>query len=77
MQALECLGAASGAMLIVDLSETRRIDSTGLGVLVAVQARAAERKMQICLRGASEEVRLLLLLTRLEDRFVIENGVAH
>lgn len=71
--ALEKLGDAQpGGRLVVDLSHTQRIDSAGLGTLVMVQLRAAERRQTLVLRGASEEIRFLLLMTRLEDRFVIE-----
>ncbi len=70
--ALSRLEAQSGACLVVDLSGTRRIDSAGLGTLVMVQLRASERKIGVVLRGASEEIRFLLLMTRLEDRFTIE-----
>lgn len=71
--ALERLGdSVPGGRLIVDLSRTQRIDSAGLGTLVMVQLRAAERRHTLVLRGASEEIRFLLLMTRLEDRFVIE-----
>ncbi len=70
--ALSRLEAQSGARLVVDLSETRRIDSAGLGTLVMVQLRASERKIGVVLRGVSEEIRFLLLMTRLEDRFTIE-----
>ena len=58
--------------LVIDLSRTTGIDSMGLSTLVLLQLRAAERRQTICLRGASEQVRFLLLMTRLEDRFDIE-----
>jgi anti-anti-sigma factor len=62
----------SGGRLVIDLSLTQRIDSAGLGTLVMLQMRAAERRHTVCLRGVSEEMRFLLLMTRLEDRFDIE-----
>jgi hypothetical protein len=37
-----------------------------------LQLRASEHRHAIALRGASEEVRFLLLMTKLEDRFEIE-----
>ena len=58
--------------LVIDLGATQRIDSAGLGTLVMLQLRAAEQKRSVVLRGASEEIRFLLLMTKLEDRFVIE-----
>jgi anti-anti-sigma regulatory factor len=75
-QALEALDAleATGATgpLIIDLAATRIVDSAGLGVLVLVQRRAAEVRRPVHLRGASEELRFLLVMTRLDDRFVFE-----
>ena len=61
-----------GGALVIDLGATRHLDSAGLGTLVVLQLRAAERKCAVRLRAASEEIRFLLLMTRLDDRFVIE-----
>ena len=58
--------------LVVDLSNTHHVDSAGLGVLMLVQRRASERRQMVALRKASEEVRFLLVLTRLHDLFEIE-----
>ena len=60
------------AFLVIDLSATQRVDSAGLGTLVVLQVRAAEARHGVRLRGASEEIRFLLLMTRLDDKFVIE-----
>jgi anti-anti-sigma regulatory factor len=73
-RALEKLGEAPGGRLIVDLSRTRSIDSAGLSALVMVQVLAGERRHTVVLRGASEEARLLLLMTGVEDRFLMEGG---
>jgi anti-anti-sigma factor len=72
LASLAQLSNASGGKLVVDLSRTDRLDSAGLGTLVMIQLRAAERSCSVTLRGASEEIRFLLLMTRLEDRFVME-----
>ena len=61
-----------GGCLVIDMTKTERLDSSGLGTLVMLQLRAAERKHSVGLRGVSEEIRFLLLMTRLEDRFSIE-----
>jgi anti-anti-sigma factor len=61
--------------LVVDLSGTRHVDSAGLGALMLVQRRAAERRQTVCLRGANEELRFLLVLTKLDDLFELESGV--
>jgi len=73
LEALDALEASGGAgPLVVDLAATRVVDSAGLGVLVLVQRRAAEVRRPVHLRSASEELRFLLVMTRLDDRFVFE-----
>src|SRR4030042_1908569 len=62
LAALERLSAASvESELIIDLSGTRSVDSAGLGALVLIQRRAAEVRQAVRLRGASEELRFLLV----------------
>ena len=73
LAALEQLTEGSGR-LVIDLAVTRRLDSAALGMLVMLQLRAAERRLAICLRNVSEEIRFLLLMTRLEERFEIETA---
>ncbi len=68
------LSGASGARLVVDLTGTERVDSAGLGALIMLQQRASELRHTVALRGASEELRFLLVLTRLDDRFEFEPG---
>ena len=73
---LEQLSTLPGpGRLVVDLRQTTRIDSSGLSSLVLLQVRAAERKHSVALLGASEEIRFLLLMTRLEDRFDLDPQV--
>ena len=60
--------------LVIDLSRTRHVDSAGLGALMLIQRRAAERRQTVVLRDPSEEIRFLLVLTKLYDLFQIEMG---
>lgn len=71
---LEEIGEGAGR-LVIDLSGTRQVDSAGLGALMLIQRKAAERRQTICLRGANEELRFLLVLTKLDDLFELETGV--
>ncbi len=66
------LAGVPGRRLVVDLSGTTRVDSAGLGALIMLQQRASELRHTVVLRGASEELRFLLVLTRLDDRFEFE-----
>jgi anti-anti-sigma factor len=59
--------------LVIDLRHTRHIDSAGLGALMLVQRRAAERRQTVALREVSEEIRFLLVLTKLADLFELES----
>jgi anti-anti-sigma regulatory factor len=70
---LEEMPAGNGR-LIIDLGRTRQVDSAGLGVLMLVQRAAAEHRHTVVLRNPSEEIRFLLVLTKLYDLFQIELG---
>ena len=58
--------------LVIDLTATQQVDSAGLGALMLIQRRAAERRLTVCLRGLSEDLRFLLVLTKLDDLFDLE-----
>jgi anti-anti-sigma factor len=61
--------------LVIDLARTRHVDSAGLGALMLIQRRAAERRQVVVLRNLSEEIRFLLVLTKLDDLFQLESPV--
>jgi anti-anti-sigma factor len=73
IQLLEGMPAGAGR-LVIDLGQTRHVDSAGLGALMLIQRRAAERRQTVVLRNPSEEIRFLLVLTKLSDLFQIEVG---
>ncbi len=70
---LDGLPEGTGA-LIIDLTATRTVDSAGLGALMLVQRRAAERRQTVVLRNANEELRFLLTLTKMDDLFRLESS---
>lgn len=72
---LERLPETTGR-LVIDLAATRQVDSAGLGALMLIQRKAAERKQLVVLRSANEELRFLLVLTRLDDLFEIDPPVS-
>ena len=55
--------------LIIDLADTRTVDSAGLGALMLIQRHAAERRQIVALRSVSDELRFLLMLTKLDELF--------
>lgn len=71
IELLESLTEGDGS-LVIDLTATRAVDSAGLGALMLVQRRAAERRLTVVLRNANEELRFLLALTKLDDLFRLE-----
>ena len=73
VELLDQLPEGSGR-LVIDLSATRAVDSAGLGTLMLIQRRAAERRVAVALRGANEELRFLLVLTKLDDLFELDGG---
>ncbi len=62
--------------LVIDLATTRSVDSAGLGALMLVQRRASERRQVVVLRRPNDELRFLLVLTKLDDLFEVEAGAA-
>ena len=75
-QLLEEMPEGTGR-LVIDLSRTRHVDSAGLGALMLIQRRAAERRQVVVLRNISEEIRFLLVLTKLDDLFQLESPVVN
>jgi anti-anti-sigma factor len=64
------LPEASGR-LVLDLVGTSRMDSAGLGALMLIQRQAAERRQTVALRNLTDELRFLLVLTKLDELFEI------
>jgi anti-anti-sigma regulatory factor len=73
IQLLEGMPAGAGR-LVIDLGRTRHVDSAGLGALMLIQRAAAERRQTVILRNPNEEIRFLLILTKLYDLFQIDLG---
>jgi anti-anti-sigma regulatory factor len=73
IQLLEGMPAGAGR-LVIDLGRTRHVDSAGLGALMLIQRAAAERRQRVILRNPNEEIRFLLILTKLYDLFQIDLG---
>ena len=61
--------------LVIDLTRTRHVDSAGLGALMLIQRRAAERRQIVVLRNITDELRFLLVLTKLDELFQLESAV--
>ncbi len=63
--------AQSDARLLIDLSSTRVVDSTGLGFLVGILKTLRVGEGDLALAGLNPQVKALLALTRLDQVFRI------
>ena len=57
----------------LDMSKTVEMDASGLGILVVIQKKAKETGIRMRIRKAPQQVRYLLLLTKLEHLFEFED----
>lgn len=69
LDSLERAGEHGTPLLSIDMTETRDVDASGLGILVLVQKRARERGLTTRLMNTQHSVRSLLALTKLEGLF--------
>lgn len=58
--------------LTIDLGPTREVDSSGLNALILIRRAAARRRLSVRLRGVSDELRVLLALTKLDRQFEMD-----
>ena len=52
------------------------VDSAGLGALMLIQRKASERRQVVVLKRPNDELRFLLVLTKLDDLFEVEADAA-
>ena len=69
---LERAAAQSVKEFALDMSHTTEMDASGLGILVVVQKKATELGIRMRIAGAPQQVRYLLLLTKLDHLFEFE-----
>lgn len=67
-----CLIQPNLQQLIIDLSQTTFIDSSGLGALVICYRASQMQGIPMILRGVQEQVRMALAMTDLEQLFTFE-----
>jgi ABC-type transporter Mla MlaB component len=66
---METAVAAGLVDVSLDMSKTVEVDASGLGVLVVVQKKSKELGLHLRIARAPQQVRYLLLLTKLEHLF--------
>ncbi|MGH8860061.1 MAG: STAS domain-containing protein [Jatrophihabitantaceae bacterium] len=75
-EADELLLDDSVQQLVVDLSQTTLLDSSGLGLLVHLKILTCENAIDLVLRAVPPQVRALLALTELDRVLTISDGAA-
>jgi len=73
--ALESLAAAGASTVVIDLSGTAYIDSTGLGVLVAARKRAVQAGGELCLVCPEPALRKVFEITGVWEYFSIHESL--
>jgi len=73
LEYVERAAEVSAVRIYVDLGATKDIDASGLGVLVLLQKRARERMIATRLLNAGSSVRQMLVLTKLDYLFELED----
>ncbi|GAC1514808.1 MAG: hypothetical protein NVS1B4_03400 [Gemmatimonadaceae bacterium] len=73
LEQLDTLAARGGDRLTIDLAATTEVDASGLGILVLVQKRSKELGTKLRLAHVPQQVRYLLVLTKLDHLFEFTN----
>ena len=61
-------------LCLVDISELRYINSSGIGVLITILTKFRNKGGELCLVNPSESVKKLLIITKLNAIFSIESS---
>jgi anti-sigma B factor antagonist len=59
---------------VIDISEVRYINSSGIGLLITILTKLRNRGGEICLVNPSETVQKLLIITKLHAIFKVANS---
>lgn len=73
--AIETMADGRGAV-VIDLTGTEFVDTSGLATLAAIHTRADEGRHPVRLVHPNEEIRFALVLARLDELFEIVNSAA-
>jgi len=74
-QATNALGV-DVKLCAIDISEVKYINSSGIGVLITILTKFRNQDGEVCLVNPSEHVKKLLIITKLNAIFSIENKMA-
>lgn len=69
---LEAIKAAPPAKLVLDMSDLDYVDSAALGMLLLLRDTLMPNNTHITLKGAKDQVKKILELSRFDDLFTLE-----
>ena len=72
---MESYNGQGNLKVIVDISEVRYINSSGIGVLITLLTKARNKGGELCLINPSESVQKLLIITKLQAIFKVFDSV--
>ncbi len=62
--------------VITDISDVRYINSSGIGVLITLLTKVRNKSGELCLINPSENVKKLLIITKLQAIFKVFNSIS-
>jgi len=68
---MEGFNSKGNLTVIVEISNVRYINSSGIGVLITLLTKARNKGGELCLINPSESVRKLLIITKLQAIFKV------
>jgi len=73
---LESYNGNGNLIAIIDISDVRYINSSGIGVLITLLTKVRNKGGELCLINPSESVQKLLIITKLQAIFKVFNTIA-
>jgi anti-sigma B factor antagonist len=70
---LEKFNADGDLMVIINISDVRYINSSGIGVLITLLTKVRNKGGELCLINPSDSVQKLLIITKLQAIFKVYN----
>ena len=64
-----------GNSLVIDISDVRYINSSGIGVLITLLTKLRNKDGELCLVNPSESVEKLLIITKLQAIFKVADTI--
>jgi anti-sigma B factor antagonist len=73
---LEKYNQDGNLLVIIDITEVRYINSSGIGVLITMLTKVRNKGGELCLINPSESVKKLLIITKLQAIFKVYDTIS-